>query len=80
MLDLAAEIRTEIDVPFIAASRLSTGAFADKAISEGNKEFIGLGRLLCAPIHHGRKRSTMAGRPTLSLAIQNVAMLAYRWL
>jgi 2,4-dienoyl-CoA reductase (NADPH2) len=48
MLDLAAEIRAGIDVPVIAAGRLATGEFADKAISEGKTDLIGLARVLWA--------------------------------
>lgn len=46
MLDLAAEIRTEVDVPVIAAGRFATGAFADRAISDGKTDLIGLARVL----------------------------------
>ena len=48
MLDLAAAIRAEVDVPIIAAGRLATGAFADQAISEGKTDLIGLARVLWA--------------------------------
>ncbi|MDY6880643.1 MAG: NADH:flavin oxidoreductase [Desulfatiglans sp.] len=48
MLNLAAEIRAEVDVPIIAAGRLATGAFADQAISEGKTDLIGLARVLWA--------------------------------
>jgi len=48
MLNLAAEIRAEVDVPVIAAGRLATGAFADQAISEGKTDLIGLARVLWA--------------------------------
>ena len=48
MLDLAAEIRAGIDVPVIAAGRMATGEFADRAISEGKTDLIGLARVLWA--------------------------------
>ena len=48
MLNLAAEIRAEVNVPIIAAGRLDTGAFADQAISEGKTDLIGLARVLWA--------------------------------
>ena len=48
MLDLAAEIREGIDVPVIAAGRLATGVFAERAISEGKTDLIGLARVLWA--------------------------------
>ncbi|MFH0998137.1 MAG: NADH:flavin oxidoreductase [Pseudomonadota bacterium] len=46
MLDLAAEIRAEVDVPVIAAGRFATGGFADRAISDGKADLIGLARVL----------------------------------
>ena len=48
MLDLAAEIRAEVDVPVIAAGRLATGAYADRAVAEGKTDLIGLARVLWA--------------------------------
>ncbi len=48
MLNLAAEIRAEVDVPIIAAGRLATGAFTDQAITEGKTDLIGLARVLWA--------------------------------
>ena len=48
MLDLAAAIRTAVDVPVIAAGRLATGEFADRAIAEGKTDLIGLARVLWA--------------------------------
>lgn len=48
MLDLAAEIRAGVDVPVIAAGRLATGEFANRAISEGKTDLIGLARVLWA--------------------------------
>lgn len=48
MLNLAAEVRAKADVPIIAAGRLATGSFADRAISEGKTDLIGLARVLWA--------------------------------
>jgi NADPH2 dehydrogenase len=48
MLDLAAAIRSEVNVPVIAAGRLATGAFAEKAIADGKTDLIGLARVLWA--------------------------------
>ncbi len=48
MLDLAAAVRAEVDVPVIAAGRLATGAFADKAIADKKTDLIGLARVLWA--------------------------------
>ncbi|MDA8137436.1 MAG: NADH:flavin oxidoreductase [Desulfobacteraceae bacterium] len=46
MLDLAAAIRAEVKVPVIAAGRLATGAFVEKALAEGKADLIGLARVL----------------------------------
>ncbi len=46
MLDLAADIRANVDVPIIAAGRLATGALADQAIGDGKTDLIGLARVL----------------------------------
>ena len=48
MLDLAAAIREQVDVPVIAAGRLSTGAIAEQAVAQGNTDLIGLARVLWA--------------------------------
>ncbi len=48
MLDLAAEIRSVVDVPVIAAGRMATGAYADQAIADGKADLIGLARVLWA--------------------------------
>ena len=48
MLDLAAAIRAMVDVPVIAAGRLATGAFAERAIAGGKTDLIGLARVLWA--------------------------------
>ena len=48
MLNLAEEIRAEVDVPVIGAGRLATGAFADRAIGQGKVDLIGLARVLWA--------------------------------
>jgi 2,4-dienoyl-CoA reductase (NADPH2) len=48
MLDLAAAIKAEVNVPVISAGRFATGAFADKAIADGKTDLIGLARVLWA--------------------------------
>ena len=48
MLDLAAAVRTRVNVPVIAAGRLGTGAFNDRAIADGKTDLIGLARVLWA--------------------------------
>jgi 2,4-dienoyl-CoA reductase (NADPH2) len=48
MLDLAAAVRSVVDVPVIAAGRLATGTVADQAIAQGKTDLIGLARVLWA--------------------------------
>jgi NADPH2 dehydrogenase len=48
MLDLAAAVRSQVDIPVIGAGRLATGAVAEKAIAEGQADLIGLARVLWA--------------------------------
>ena len=48
MLDLATAVRTAVNVPVISAGRFATGTFADRAISEGKTDLIGLARVLWA--------------------------------
>ncbi len=61
MLDLAAQIRSEVTVPVIAAGRMATGSFADEAIADGKTDLVGLARVLWADpewprkVYHGRE-------------------------
>ena len=55
MLDLAAAVRAQVDVPVIAAGRLATGAAADRAIADGKTDLIGLARVLWADPQWPRK-------------------------
>jgi 2,4-dienoyl-CoA reductase (NADPH2) len=48
MLDLAAEIRSVVDAPVIAAGRLATGEIAERALAAGQTDLIGLARVLWA--------------------------------
>ncbi|MGD9367926.1 MAG: NADH:flavin oxidoreductase [Desulfobacteraceae bacterium] len=48
MLDLAAAVKSAVDVPVISAGRFATGDFADRAILEGKTDLIGLARVLWA--------------------------------
>lgn len=48
MLDLAAAIKSHVNVPVIAAGRLSSGAMADRAVESGQTDLIGLARVLWA--------------------------------
>ena len=57
MLDLAAAIKKEVDVPVISAGRFATGAFADKAIADGKTDLIGLARVLWTDPQWPRKVS-----------------------
>ena len=46
MVDLAAAIKKEVDVPVITAGRIDTGELAEKIISSGQADLIGLARVL----------------------------------
>jgi 2,4-dienoyl-CoA reductase (NADPH2) len=46
MVDLAATIKKEVHVPVITAGRIASGAFAERVISEGMADLIGLARVL----------------------------------
>lgn len=48
MLDLAAAIKSVVDVPVISAGRFASGGFADRAIADGRADLIGLARVLWA--------------------------------
>jgi NADPH2 dehydrogenase len=48
MLDLAAAIRSNVNVPVVAAGRLATGDVAERAVAEGKTDLIGLARVLWA--------------------------------
>jgi NADPH2 dehydrogenase len=48
MLDLAAAIKSAVDVPVISAGRFATGSVAEKAIATGQTDLIGLARVLWA--------------------------------
>lgn len=58
MLDLAAAIKSQVNVPVIAAGRLATGAVAEKALQEGQCDLIGLARVLWADPQWPRKVRT----------------------
>jgi 2,4-dienoyl-CoA reductase (NADPH2) len=80
MLDLAAEIRAEVDVPIIAAGRLASGPFADQAISEGKTDLIGLARGLWADpqwpqkVHGGRDADIIHCSPDCDDACMQMVM------
>jgi 2,4-dienoyl-CoA reductase (NADPH2) len=80
MLNLAAEIRAKVDVPIIAAGRLATGAFADRAISEGKADLIGLARVLWADpqwpkkVHAGREPDIIHCNPDCGDACMQMVM------
>jgi NADPH2 dehydrogenase len=46
MVDLAAAIKKEVDIPVITAGRVDTGELAEKVISSGQADLIGLARVL----------------------------------
>jgi len=48
MVDLAAAIKREVDVPIIAAGRIATGALAERVIESKQADLVGLARMLWA--------------------------------
>lgn len=48
MVDLAAAVKKAVNVPVIAAGRISTGAFGESVLAEGRADLIGLARVLWA--------------------------------
>ncbi len=80
MLDLAAKIRTEVDVPVIAAGRLATGTFADRAIAEEKTDLIGLARVLWADpqwpkkVREGREADILHCNPDCGDACMQMVM------
>jgi NADPH2 dehydrogenase len=46
MVDLAAAVKTEVDVPVITAGRVDTGELAEQIIAGGKADLIGLARVL----------------------------------
>ncbi len=57
MLDLAAAVKSAVDVPVISAGRFATGRVAEKAIASGQTDLIGLARVLWADPQWPRKVS-----------------------
>jgi len=55
MLALSAAVKAQVEVPVIAAGRLSTGKVCEKAIAEQKTDLIGLGRVLWADPDWPRK-------------------------
>ena len=80
MLNLAAAVRAKVNVPIIAAGRLATGAIADRAISEGKTDLIGLARVLWADpqwpekVHDGRDDDIIHCSPDCGDACMQMVM------
>ena len=55
MIDLAEAVKSEVDVPVIAAGRIATGEIAEKALADGKTDLIGLARVLWADPEWPRK-------------------------
>jgi 2,4-dienoyl-CoA reductase (NADPH2) len=80
MLDLAAAVRSAVDVPVIAAGRLATGAFAAQAIADGKTDLIGLARVLWADpdwpqkVRDGREAQILHCNPDCGDACMHMVM------
>jgi len=80
MLDLAAAIRSVVDVPVIAAGRLGHAPVAEKALTAGQADLIGLARGLWADpewphkIDAGREDAVIACDPDCGDACMHMVM------
>lgn len=80
MLDLAAAVRADVDVPVIAAGRMATGAFTDEAIAQGQTDLIGLARVLWADpqwpqkVREGREAEIIHCNPECGEACMHMVM------
>ena len=80
MLDLAAAVRANVKVPVIAAGRLSTGAFAEKAVADGKTDLIGMARVLWADpqwpqkVRDGRENEIVHCDPDCGEACMHMVM------
>jgi 2,4-dienoyl-CoA reductase-like NADH-dependent reductase (Old Yellow Enzyme family) len=80
MLELAAAIRTNVDVPVVAAGRLATGPFAEQAIAHGKTDLIGLARVLWADplwpqkVRQGREADILHCNPDCGDACMHMVM------
>ena len=90
MVDLAAAIKKEVNVPVIAAGRISTGAFAECVLSEGKADLIGLARVLWADpewpskVKEGRENEIVhcdpdCGDACTKLVTKGKAAFCVRW-
>jgi len=80
MLDLAAAIRAEVDVPVVAAGRMATGQFAEQAVAGGKTDLIGLARVLWADpqwphkVRDGREKEILHCDPDCGDACTQMVM------
>ena len=90
MADMAAAVKKEVNVPVIAAGRISTGAFAESIIAEGKADLIGLARVLWADpewpskVKEGRENEIVhcdpdCGDACTKLVTKGKAAFCVRW-
>lgn len=90
MLGLATTVRKAVDVPVIAAGRLATGAFTDRAIADGKTDLIGLARVLWADpqwphkVRDGREHEILhctpdCGDACMQMVMQGKPAFCVRW-
>lgn len=78
MADLAASIKSVVDIPVIAAGRIQEPSFAESLIQEGRADLIGLARVLLADprwptkARDGRQAEITVCEPTCSLCFKQV--------
>jgi NADPH2 dehydrogenase len=80
MLDLADAIRSNVNVPVVAAGRLATGDVAERAVAEGKTDLIGLARVLWADplwpqkVRDGREADILHCSPDCGDACMHMVM------
>ncbi|UCG13329.1 MAG: NADH:flavin oxidoreductase [Deltaproteobacteria bacterium] len=78
MIDLAAAIKKEVNVPVITAGRIDTGALAEQVIGSGQADLIGLARVLWtdpewpAKVKQGRESEILHCDPECDTCMQLV--------
>jgi NADPH2 dehydrogenase len=90
MVDLAAAVKKEVNVPVITAGRISTGTFAESVLAEGKADLIGLARVLWADpewpakVKEGRENEIIhcdadCGDACTKLVTKGKAAVCVRW-
>jgi len=90
MVHLAGAVKKEVEIPVIAAGRIATGAFAQRVLTEGKADLIGLARVLWADpewpakVREGRENEIIHCHPDCDetctkLVTKSKAAFCVRW-